>query len=106
MKLRQVAIVLAVVRGSISCGGCDDTGKSTRLIVLDADNLDPVCALIESPFPAQACASVWHINIGSSSNEVMVTADGYQARSVVVSPVRFTSCGESGGCNLVFMVKQ
>jgi hypothetical protein len=52
---------------------------------------------------AQAASSN---NIGSSSNEVMVTADGYQARSVVVSPVRFTSCGESGGCNLVFMVKQ
>ena len=77
----------------------------TRLIVLDAADLEPVCAFAEQQYPEQPCGSVWSVSVEDKSREVLVTAEGYQSRTVLVSPVRFTTCGETGGCNLVFMVK-
>ncbi len=108
MNAWQNAVVVAVARLCLSCSsGCDDTGKVTDLVVLDAEDLEPVCAFAQGQWsPLETCASVLSVLISSDSREVAVTADGYQSRTVIVSPVRFSTCGTSGGCNLVLMVKQ
>ncbi len=108
MKAWQFLLVLALARAAVSCGyGCDDRSHNTTLLVLDADTLDPVCAFVDPPNPFQkTCRSVWGVLIESDSRDVKVQADGYQDRVAAISPVRFTTCGATGGCNVVFMVKE
>lgn len=109
MRLLPFVVALGLAPNAVSCGsGCDDTFKTTTVMLVDADTLDPVCGFLDPKPPwQQSCLAVWGANTNPDGEaQVSFTADGYRDQTATISPLRYDSCGVSGGCNLVYMVRK